>query len=182
MTSRRYSERTRKISDLRERARPVVVTKRRDGRREPMAHLLPTDTSMPNQGIRSRIAGRRVAVDAARFRRMATAVCAAIALLAIACNGVETRPYFAADAGSTFCSLQPSLTCDAVDAGSASCSWQAGLGGNGASLPMDASFPAGCQAYFRSADCSSRGFCTCDGEDEAGTPAHWNCHDADGGL
>src|SRR5450432_379369 len=95
----------------------------------------------------------------------------------------QTKSPIATDAGDKGgCSEQPSIACSAVAPGPASCSGQTSITGNGAALPTDASFPTGCQAYFRGQDCSSRGFCTCDVADDAGNPAHWNCHDApDGG-
>jgi len=103
-------------------------------------------------------------------------------LILLGCKGVQLRPFPEQDSGDPGCSEVPKIPCDAVEPSSASCSGDQTVTGNGASLPTDASFPAGCQAYFRGKDCSSRGFCTCDVEDDAGHPAHWNCHDVDGGT
>jgi hypothetical protein len=97
--------------------------------------------------------------------------------IACACNGVQTQTYQAPDLGDSGCSPQPTIQCEVVAASSTSCTGDPNATGEGALLPFDASFPAGCQAYFRSADCSSRGNCTCDGQDEAGAAASWNCHD-----
>jgi len=102
------------------------------------------------------------------------------ALLLLGCNGVQQTTYEAPDSGAG-CSVLPTIPCDAVEQTSATCTGQGGPAGNSAALPVDASFPPGCQAYFRGIDCSSRGFCTCDAEDDAGTPAHWSCGGIDGG-
>jgi hypothetical protein len=105
------------------------------------------------------------------------------AAILIACiNPVKLRLYDAQDSGDPGCTEVPRIDCDAAPPSNATCSGQTGVTGNGASLPQDASFSAGCQAYFRGEDCSSRGYCTCDVEDDAGHPAHWNCHDIDGGT
>ena len=102
-------------------------------------------------------------------------------LIAVGCNGVQLNKAVADGDGGSTCSVLPSLTCQSVEMGPASCTGQTGAAGNAALLPADAGFPPGCQAYFRSVDCSSRGYCTCDGPDDAGNAAQWNCHDADGG-
>lgn len=100
------------------------------------------------------------------------------ALAVAACNAVDTHPNGPAvlDGGGS-CSTAPTLTCDAVAAGHDTCTANGQGAGNIAALPTDASFPVGCQAYFRGADCSSRGYCTCDGPDDAGAAAVWNCHE-----
>jgi hypothetical protein len=113
--------------------------------------------------------------------------CAALAGLLVCllnggCNRVQLQLYIAQDSGDPGCSEVPRIPCDAVPASNQSCSGTNTVTGNGAALPTDASFPPGCQAYFRGEDCSSRGYCTCDVEDDAGNPAHWNCHDVDGGT
>ncbi len=111
----------------------------------------------------------------------------ALASLAIAagCNGVQTNnTYYQPDASNSGCSSQPEIQCDAVPASTQSCTGNPSARGNEALLPLDASFPANCQAYLRGSDCSSEGYCTCDGADDSGAPAAWNCHDgieADGG-
>jgi hypothetical protein len=101
----------------------------------------------------------------------------------VACiNQEKLRDYVALDSGDPGCSEVPTIPCDAVEPSNLTCSGKTGVTGNGAALPQDASFAPGCQAYFRGKDCSSRGYCTCDAEDDAGNVAHWNCHDVDGGT
>jgi hypothetical protein len=105
------------------------------------------------------------------------------AALMIACiNQERLQNYIPQDSGDPGCSEVPTISCAAVPPSDQACSGKTGVTGNGASLPQDASFAAGCQAYFRGEDCSSRGYCTCDAEDDAGNVAHWNCHDVDGGT
>ncbi|MEO8877432.1 MAG: hypothetical protein ABI461_17690 [Polyangiaceae bacterium] len=103
--------------------------------------------------------------------------------VSVGCNRVQLKEFVGLDGGSDpGCSVVPHIPCDAVEPSPDSCSGGKTDTGNGAALPTDASFPVGCQAYFRGKDCSSRGFCTCDAPDDAGTPAVWNCHDVDGGT
>jgi hypothetical protein len=104
-----------------------------------------------------------------------------LALTLFGCDKAQTTTVVVVDSGDPGCSEAPNIACEAVEPSSTTCTG-GGVTGNGAALPTDASFPPGCQAYFRGADCSSRGFCTCDPEDDAGVPAHWNCHDVDGGT
>ncbi|MEO8876962.1 MAG: hypothetical protein ABI461_15320 [Polyangiaceae bacterium] len=103
-------------------------------------------------------------------------------LVMCACNRVETKTAVVQDSGGPPCSVLPTFDCDPVAESSSSCTWEGGVTASGATLPTDASFPPTCQAYFRGADCSSRGFCTCDPVDDAGAAAFWNCHDVDGGT
>jgi hypothetical protein len=107
---------------------------------------------------------------------------ALVGLLLVGCNRVQLKPFDAQDSGDPGCSEVPTIPCEPIEASTTSCSGSSGVTGNGAALPQDASFAPGCQAYFRGEDCSSRGFCTCDAEDDAGHVAHWNCHDVDGGT
>jgi hypothetical protein len=95
------------------------------------------------------------------------------------CNQESTTDAPVGDSGAA-CSEAPAIECSAVAPSATTCT--GGANENGISLPLDASFSPGCQAYFRGEDCSSQGFCTCDPEDDAGNPAHWNCHDTDGGT
>ena len=117
-----------------------------------------------------------------RIARAALAGLLLEGLSMLGCNRSQLHEYPDVDSGDPGCSALPSIPCEAVEASAQSCSGDQTLTGNGGDLPTDASFPTGCQAYFRGKDCSSRGFCTCDAQDEAGTPAHWNCHDVDGGT
>ncbi len=107
----------------------------------------------------------------------------ALAAGSLGCHGVESKTYYQADSGNVGCSSGPEIPCDVVAASPSSCT---GAGqdatGNAALLPTDASFPPGCQAYLRAADCSSRGYCTCDAQDDAGGAAFWNCHDGSDGV
>ncbi|MEO9234983.1 MAG: hypothetical protein ABI421_16695 [Polyangiaceae bacterium] len=110
--------------------------------------------------------------------RMASAFL--LSLIFLGCSHETTTVVAIQDSGDPGCNEAPSISCSTVTPSDTSCT--GGTTGSGASLPLDASFAPGCQAYFRGADCSSRGFCTCDPIDDAGTPAHWNCHDTDGGT
>lgn len=103
-----------------------------------------------------------------------------LASIFLACDHENTTIADVGDSGDPACSQAPSIECPTVAPSSSSCT--GGENDNGVSLPLDASFSPGCQAYFRGADCSSQGFCTCDPQDDAGNPAHWNCHDTDGGT
>ncbi len=104
------------------------------------------------------------------------------ALALIACNRVDLKYALVTDAGDPGCSEIPTIPCDAVDKSATTCTGDGTINGsNAASLPTDASFAPGCQAYFRARDCSSRGYCTCD-FDDSGVPAYWNCHDTDGSF
>jgi hypothetical protein len=102
-----------------------------------------------------------------------------LASILFACNHENTTDAPTGDSGAA-CSQAPNIECPVVAPSPTTCT--GGENENGVSLPLDASFSPGCQAYFRGADCSSQGFCTCDPEDDAGNPAHWNCHDTDGGT
>ncbi|MEO8800498.1 MAG: hypothetical protein ABI551_21575 [Polyangiaceae bacterium] len=103
-----------------------------------------------------------------------------VAALACGCNTAQQKTYYQADSG-TGCATTPEIDCDAVAASTSSCTASANASGNEALLPTSTAYPAECQAYFRSSDCSSLGFCTCDPPDDAGNAAAWNCHEGDGG-
>ena len=114
-----------------------------------------------------------------RFVLLTTLITASIL---VACNRVDLKYAIVPASGDPGCSEVPSIPCDAVEKGPTSCTGDGVINGsNAASLPTDASFPPGCQAYFRQKDCSNRGYCTCD-FDDSGAPAFWNCHDQDGSF
>lgn len=113
---------------------------------------------------------------------MSFARVAALSLLLVGCNRVDLKYAEIIDAGDVSCSEVPRITCDAIPKAEDSCTGTGIINGSiEASLPTDASFPGGCQVYFRGKDCSSRGYCTCDFIPDSGVQAVWNCHDADGG-